>query len=192
MNFDIYLVLKELKKKRASFVSEADFQFSLAWEIQTQYPNAKIRLEYPFNFNKSTYLDILVVLNDDLYPIELKHKTKRHGAKDIGCYNFLKDITRIEKIRKECSNFKKGYCIMLTNYKSYLDSPREEVYYWDLRLTNKRKIEKNSILSFSENFALHKKFPPLKIENEYTIIWEKYSKLNKNNEQWYLLINEVL
>lgn len=49
---DIEQVLKELAKKRPVFHSEADFQHALAWEIQITYPDANIRLEKPFQFDK--------------------------------------------------------------------------------------------------------------------------------------------
>lgn len=37
MEFDLQLVLDTLKKKRKIFVSEADFQLELAWEIKKAY-----------------------------------------------------------------------------------------------------------------------------------------------------------
>lgn len=83
------------------------------------------------------YIDIWVEINKMVYPIELKYKTikctlkdgseeyklKQHGACDIGCYLYLKDVERIEHISKSLGdNFGKGYAIMLTNDHLYWDN----------------------------------------------------------------------
>lgn len=71
---DIHKVIASLQSKRPLFHSEADFQLALAWEIQSYYPEAEIRLEY--NFPKvlgSLYVDIWVKLHDTFIPLELKY-----------------------------------------------------------------------------------------------------------------------
>ena len=100
---DINRPLLELKKKRQIFHSEADFQFALAWEIQRCYPDAKVRLEYcPAEIDPSMHIDILVIMDELWYPIELKYKSlkctklvedeiyklKNHGAQDLGRYDY--------------------------------------------------------------------------------------------------------
>ena len=102
---DLQFPLSRLKNKRKVFHSEADFQFALAWELQLQYPDASVRLEYPPPNDPTKYVDILLRLGDDVYPIELKYKTKlfsavvggepyylkNHGAQDIGKHDFVKE-----------------------------------------------------------------------------------------------------
>ena len=196
MEFDIYNIIEKLKEKRKSFVSEADFQFSLAWEIQTLYPDAKILLEYPLDFDKSMHLDILVILNNKWIPIELKHKTEIHGAIDLGAYSYIKDISRIESIRKnKADKFHKGYTIMLTDFINYRLFPKKkDVGYWDFNLKDGRIIEENTELSFPKNYKIAKKHPSIKIISEYSIKWDIYSNKNDNNEDeiWYILINEIV
>ena len=111
---DIDKIMYQLSRWRPIFHSEADFQFSLAWMIKEQYPNCDIRLEFVPEFNSNLHLDILVILDGKWIPIELKYTTrkciktindevyvlKEQGAKDQGCYNYLKDIMRIEEISK--------------------------------------------------------------------------------------------
>jgi len=106
---NLIYIIDTLRTKRMVFHSEADFQFALAWQIQQSYPDADIRLEYPASNKTKEYVDILVKLNDDVYPIELKYKTKRlsislddevyalkqHGAGGFGSYDFIKDICRL-------------------------------------------------------------------------------------------------
>lgn len=122
---------------RPIFHSEADFQFSLAWIIKEIYPDCEIRLEYVPDFNTNLHLDILVILDGKWIPIELKYTTKKciktindevyvlkeQGAKDQGCYNYLKDIMRIEEFRNKTSKFIEGYAIKITSEMSYLKPP---------------------------------------------------------------------
>ena len=114
---DIDAVLKQLKNKRPIFHSEADFQFALAWELQQQYPDASLRLEYAPPDDRQKHIDILMRVGDDIYPIELKYKTAAfravvngeqysltdHSAQDLGKYDFVKDICRIEAFREHIS-----------------------------------------------------------------------------------------
>src|SRR5660398_105525 len=116
------------------FYSEADFQFAFAWEIKSIYPEVNVRLEYAYKINDKIYhIDILVMIEGKFIPIELKYKSlkkslivgeeefhlKNHGAQDIGKYDFIKDIVRVESILSSGSRFAEGYSIMLSNDPSY-------------------------------------------------------------------------
>jgi len=126
--FDIKECIEKLSKRRDIFHSEADFQFALAWEIQREYPEADIRLEYcvkdvPKIHNEdgqNMHIDIMVSFDNDCklsdkrwIPIELKYKTakfvgtdikdepydlKGHAAQLLGRYDFIKDIERLERL----------------------------------------------------------------------------------------------
>ena len=132
---DLQQIIAILAKRRKAFWSEADFQFELAQEIKTMFPAAQIRLERPFpnSVGKRNYIDIVVELNGELFPIELKYKTKEatitdfsgesillqnHSATDFGCYDYLKDIYRLE-VLKSIANHQRGFAIMLTNDPAY-------------------------------------------------------------------------
>ena len=149
--FNIDLIMSKLKEKRKIFVSEADFQLEIAWIIKEIYPNAKVRLEYCPSFDFNMHIDILVVIDNKWIPIELKYKTKgckknidneifnlkNHGAKDVNCYLYLKDIQRIEKIRDNVSEFIEGYTIFITNELSYTRKTlKQECVYKQFSLEN--------------------------------------------------------
>lgn len=131
---DINPLIKLLSKNRKILVSEADFQFAIAWEIKQNMPQAEVRLEYcPADIDKSMHVDVLVKNNGLWYPVELKYMTlgcdvivneeryflKNQGAQDIRRYDFLKDIMRIEKLVSTGSPFSKGFAVLLTNDRSY-------------------------------------------------------------------------
>ena len=134
---DIHEIIRQLSIWRPIFHSEADFQFSLAWIIKEIYPDCEIRLEFVPDFNTNLHLDILVILDGKWIPIELKYTTKKciktindevyvlkeQGAKDQVCYNYLKDIMRIEEFRDKTSKFIEGYTIKITSEMSYLKPP---------------------------------------------------------------------
>lgn len=132
---DIHQILTTALNKRSIFHSEADFQHHFAWEIH-RAANAEvdIRLEFPLSSvgsNRWEYCDVLI-RGASTIGIELKYKTKKlsvdvdcelfelkqQGAQDLGRYDFLKDICRLESWCEQ-QKISKGYAILLTNDPSY-------------------------------------------------------------------------
>ena len=61
-------------------MSEADFQHSFAIELRDKFKGKKdaVYLEYPIRQGKKyAYIDIVLVHKQEMYPIELKYKTKK-------------------------------------------------------------------------------------------------------------------
>lgn len=134
---DIHNLLTELAGERPLFHSEADFQFALAWLIQRRHPRAEIRLEYkPAYTDRRGYLDVWTRLDDRAVALELKYFTRRlqfrlgeeeygltnQSAADIGRYQFLKDLARVEAIVASRPTTT-GYALALTNNDQYWKSP---------------------------------------------------------------------
>ena len=150
------------------------------------------------------YIDIWVEINEKVYSIELKYKTiqctitdgsdeyklKQHGACDIGCYLYLKDVERIEHISKSLGdNFGKGYAIMLTNDHLYWDKPNtstDTTIFRDFRIHKGRKIVAGATLDWgtpSDNRpAWQKRLGPFNLNHDYTINWGDYSNFNMEGE----------
>lgn len=141
---DLQDILTQFGKKHRIFHSEAQLQFELAWEIRKKV-NCRVLLEVltmeePIsNKIKRYYTDIVLEDNDYRVAIELKYKTAEfkgendvvellnHGAVDLGRYDFLWDVYRLEllqnpnknsqvNVRKKCE---KGFAILLTNEEKY-------------------------------------------------------------------------
>lgn len=194
--FDINKVIDRLKLMRQIFVSEADLQLELAWVIKELYENAIIRMEYCPIFDLNMHIDILVIIDNKWIPIELKYKTKgcskivnneifnlkNHGAKDINCYLYLKDIERIEKIKSNEKLFEKGYAIFITNDMSYIKEPLKKSFYEEFALTDgaikrdtmswKVGVGKGTTKGIEE---------PIKLNGVYEINWEDYSIIDNSN-----------
>lgn len=208
-NFDIERILTKLRSKRKIFVSEADFQLEMAWIIKEEYPNTKVRLEYCPSFDSKMHIDILVIMNNEWIPIELKYKTKSftydidnekfelkgHGAKDINCYLYLKDIQRIEKIKKNVPEYKIGYTVFITNDLCYMKNPRKSnCVYKEFSLED--GIIKKGTLNWSKEASEGTKKNcenPIKLKGTYPIKWKNYSKINDTNTGVFMyLVNEII
>ena len=140
MNLSISEVLTVLAKQRPIFHSEADFQHAIAWEIHKHLPRTSVRLERPVeisHLNKRIYADIWIEQDGDVLAIELKYKTRAlqvlvkseqyslrsQSAQDLGRYEFIKDIKRVENIVVNRKPQASGYAILLTNDPTYWTQP---------------------------------------------------------------------
>lgn len=217
--FDIITILEELKKRRI-FTSEADLQLELAWIIKQKHPDSIVRLEYCPEFNSNMHIDILVILNNKWIPIELKYKTgeihytdkngckynlKLHSAHDYGCYDYIKDISRIESIRdNKPDKFEKGYTIFITNDDIYINGPRKNSSYTPFSLQQNRKINSNEKLNWLGNKAVDEKHKaPIILKDTYYINWQEYPfsvfsddelespEKSQKTKEFYVLYNEI-
>lgn len=193
---DPYAVIKTLSQDRPVFYSEADFQHAFAWQLHTDHPNLKIRLEYPFDSedDKINHIDVVSFGENEIIAFELKYKTtqflvplsgeifylKGHYAQDIGRYDFLKDIERLEKYVNRHKN-STAYAILLTNDSAYWNpSSREKSVCDQFRLTDQRVITRE--LSWSETAGkgtIKGREAPIKLKGSYTCNWRDYSEFEK-------------
>ena len=198
-------VLEELAKERPLFHSEADFQHSLAWKIHEKKGNLKIkdiRLERNAfeKEGKNNYVDIILTTVDNKYiPIELKYKTKKgrfesnnetynlknQGAMDFGCYDFIKDIERIETFKqKHKEGYATGFSIFLTNDLAYTRDTGRDSCYRDFKINEGRTIKKKQSLNWAkEEKQWQKGRPSINLDSNYKFEWNLYSK--KDGTQGY-------
>ena len=174
----------------------------------------EVRLEYPQtddsgNNNRKMHIDILLIDSETRkwIPIELKYKTKgctitvkdpkdasnkeeetfflaNQGAKDIGCYDYLYDIQRIERLRDlKKEQFEAGYAIILTNEMSYTNKPgREGCFYKEFSIHD--DAVKHGDLKWDKNTGSGTKRgreEGIHLDGTYTINWEEYSHPDKND-----------
>ncbi len=204
---DIKTQMCELSKKRKVFHSEADFQFALAWQIQKSHPTANIRLEYCPKEFANMHLDILVELDGKNYPIELKYKTnyidkmvdgeyfrlKKHGATDVGRYDFFADVSRIEKFKGALDNCERGFVVILSNEQSYWSIPKStKSTVCDLFRIHESRVVSGS-LSWTNNPSkgtIKNREKPIVLLNTYNLSWNNYSDIGSEryNIFKYLLL----
>ena len=190
---DLERALQKLHLKRRIFNSEADFQFALAWEIQQEYPDSSVRLEYiPFDHNERMHVDIWVIWRGEIIPIEIKHfalpikvfdageacQLKYQGAEDNGRYDFIKDITRIEGlVYNNNDSISRGYVLLLTNDYGYWLEPKRTRVTNDIQFRIHSGKELSGTMSWLGPVDANIKDsrnPRLTLRNAYSMDWKDY------------------
>ncbi len=203
-SFDIYLVLDELRKRKKIFRDENDFRQELDDVIREMYSNARVKIEYPAPFNPKKDIDIVVIMDNDYYPIELKYKKRAFkgivdnieynlstdSAQNENCYHALKDIERIEKFKNNEPLFKKGYTVFLTNDLSYLNEPRENAEYKEFSIHE--NAVKTGTLNWNRETPKTGFEEPIILNGTYTMNWKEFSKINDEKAGTFMyLVNEI-
>ncbi len=189
---EINKILSALAEQRPIFHSEADFQHAFAWEIHQQLPEASVRLELPVQVGKQfLHIDVWVAYQDAVLAVELKYKTrglsiqigneqyhlKNQSAQDIGRYDFLKDVQRLERVGAQHQNFK-GYAILLTNDSAYwVKSTDFKTVDADFRLYDGRVIE--GVLAWSDKASdgtKKNRERAIELQGKYRLCWTDYSR----------------
>lgn len=178
--------------ERPVFHIEVDFQFALAWKIQKENPDAEIRLEYRVPEFPGRYTDIWIKAENPI-AIELKYKPvsvaleskgeffelKKQGAQDLGRYDFLKDVQRVEEIVLKYPKTT-GYAIILTNDHLYWkSSQKQNPIDAAFRIHEGKDI--HGVLSWSEKAGKKTKEnreDPISIKGHYKSKWTTYSSVN--------------
>ena len=210
---DITKLMNVLACDRPIFHSEADFQHALAWCIHDAISDGGVRLECnPFP-TKRMSLDIW--LPGIGVAVELKYKTREldllregesfalrnHGAEDFGRYDFLKDIQRLEQLRK-LPNARAGFAVLLTNNPSYWEppvpaeeDPSRHANDAAFRLHEGRTISGKVDWSKRAGLGTTKHRPPICLNGSYDLHWGNYADMGdgyKNRRFRYLAVPVVL
>lgn len=202
--FDINLVLNNLREKRKIFRDENDLKQELSNSIYDTYNNIRVDREYPANFDTKKAIDIVVIMDNKFYPIEVKYKRKTYkgivdnieynlpsdNAHNENCYRAIRDIERIEKFKDNEPKVDKGYTIFLTNDLSYLNEPRENSQYINF------SIHENSVKTGTLNWKRENPKTgfeePITLKGTYTMNWKEYSNLNDEKSGTFMhLVNEI-
>jgi hypothetical protein len=160
------------------------------------YDNVFVEYHIPSNlipnypWGENIYIDIVLEKDGLYYPIEIKFKTQRqqlpllvfgnninvtleyHGAKNIGCYDFWKDVKRIELFEQTFNNVKRGVVLFVSNDITYQNAPgNPNVGYAQFSIHQGRVIPINSALNWNGNLAVANGRPPITTNYAYSINW---------------------
>lgn len=184
---DVHAILKALAHERPVFHSEADFQHAFAWLVHETVPDHQIRLEYKPLPDERLYVDLWI--STMRLAIELKYRTRKlavthagehfglrqQGAQDIGRYDFLKEVQRLERLC--CGPADAGYAILLTNEHLYWNPSRhpgnvDEAFH----LHHGRNL--SGTLAWSPRASTgttQSREAPINLDNTYDLAWHEYS-----------------
>ncbi|MCL5006889.1 MAG: hypothetical protein M1153_01980 [Patescibacteria group bacterium] len=161
--------------------------------------------------SKKEVVDIWMEYNRKVYAIELKYKTSGatlidngerfklldQSARDLGKYDFIKDIVRLEGWKKSGgdSHIDYGYAIFLTNDAGYWKSSSRPAadasfrIYEDKELKGKLGWSNKSSGSKVSDGTIKGRENDLQLSGSYTIHWNNYSDLNNKKASFkYILV----
>jgi hypothetical protein len=206
-----------LGQRNDYFIRERDIQLYLANYfinsglfdnvfIEYHVPSNLVN-DYPWSDKNKIFIDIVLEKDEKFYPIEIKYKTTAQilpflvfgqnvnvslgdqSAKNIGCYDFWKDVKRIELITETFNLNDFGLVLFITNDSSYFVHPSPKVQYGPFSIHEGRQVLQKSFLnwddskkSISPEKALN--FPGFKISKDYKINWQN---LNLENHKYILV-----
>ena len=156
--------------------------------------NESLVLSKATNKPQNLYIDIVVEKKGEFLPIELKYKTaplkkdidrfgevlqgvdvlKNHGARDLGAYDFWRDVNRIECLMKRFGNVKNGIALFLTNDQGYWTLPKDGTNpnYANFSMKDgKHSQEKN----WQGNTAMSAARPSFNVNKVYELEWKDYN-----------------
>lgn len=190
-------ILRGLALKRPLFHSEADFKHAFAWAIQLGAPEARIRLEVPLD---GVHVDAVVSMDNSIYAIELKYKTKacaftvgseqfvlaNHGAHPPNRYRFLNDICRLEALVRK-RRVKMAWALMLTNEPLYW-RPGSSTIGSGFAIHEGTKVEGlrqwHSTAAKGTTKGVEE---PLIFQGSYQFAWELYSRFDQQEMRYPLV-----
>ena len=186
---DIGELMRSLANRRPVFHSEADFQLALGWHINSQMPEAQVRLEKPFDLDgKRVRIDIW--LAGEGIAIELKYFTqelsaclhgelfdlKEHAATDVVRHGFLQDVQRLEGIVRDGNQSgRKGIAVLLTNAPGLWNPPSGKYIPNDIAFRLHEGSVVTGRLQWRKNGALLND-DELHLSGRYSMHWQEYSK----------------
>jgi len=204
---DFRELLAALAGQRPVFHSEADFQHALAWLIHEVRPTATVRLEIPRDIDgRRAHVDVWVV-DDERLAIELKYLTtaldtvvageqfqlRNQAAQDLGRYDILKDLTRVERL-VAAGSADRGIVLALTSDSTYWRGPGlgTSPNYAAFRLMEGRKL--SGTLAWAPGTGagtMRGREASIELRGAYVCRWSDYSVVRADSsaaELRYLLL----
>ncbi len=143
------------------FNNEKQFQFEFALALKDYFDKANRKCQIHFEYRSESgnhYYDLVLEENGEFCPIELKHKALAHKAQDLGRYDFLKDVERIECFKKDNPNKKNenGFAIILTEDKAYWEKDGANFNYREFAIKDGSNVKagaKNWVTKTKLNFS---------------------------------------
>jgi len=145
------------------------------------------------NYPQKMYLDLVVKINNEYIPIEIKYKTRalkkdtqifdeekrdvellrNQGAQDWGMYGFWKDVHRLELVCDIFNTVKNGIALFVTNdplYYNRQNRDNKEVNYYNFRMEEGR-IVKGPMEWIDSDSDSAKRQPKFNLLRSYKVAW---------------------
>lgn len=209
----IKMIEHHMLKRTTYFTREQDIQIFLANVFEASPAFDQVFVEYhipaglipiyPWTDANNIYIDIVLLKDGCYYPIEIKYKTKsqaiphqifggnqqvalgHHGAQNIGCYDFWKDIKRLELYESSFQNVEQGIMLFVSNDETYRSPPLNlNAGYAQFSIHEHKSVAPNEILDWNRPLTISKNRPPIQLTKAYLIS----SKQMQLNEHYFILL----
>jgi len=189
---DMDIVLLHLAARRRVFHSEADFQFALAWQLQSDHPTADIRLETRPIPEENLRLDLFVGINGRRFAVECKYLVREidvteagerfmlrtQSAHDVRRYDTLKDVARVEQFLS-LGVADEGFVVAVTNDAAYWKpASRPDTFDASFRMHEERLVQGR--LAWADGTgvgSMKNREAAIDLEGSYRLTWRDFSSL---------------
>jgi len=198
---DLDTILSDLGARRPVFHSEADFQHALAWTIQSAYPAAQVRLEYPLRGLKGrAALDIVVRESGVTTAIEVKYckaqltievsgeafQLPSTVARDLFRHDVCKDIWRLE-YAIGTGQADRGVALVLSNDPGLWSDTGFDSIDRQFKIHHGQTLTGTLTWSDRANGTQKNREQPIQLAGHYAMEWRPYSDLGVRNGRFQML-----
>ncbi len=209
----IKMIEHHMLNRATYFTREQDIQIFLANVFEASHAFDQVFVEYhipaglipnyPWTDSNNIYIDIVLLKDGRYYPIEIKYKTKsqaiphqifgdnqqvilgHHGAQNIGCYDFWKDIKRLELYESSFQSAEQGIMLFVSNDETYRSPPLNlNTGYAQFSIHEHKSVAPNEILDWNRPLAISKIRPPIQLDRGYRVSWSPMQLKN----HFYILL----
>ncbi|MDE6340003.1 MAG: hypothetical protein K2K97_09490, partial [Muribaculaceae bacterium] len=163
--------------------------------FEYRIPNSWVADDYVWDSNLR--IDIVVYRDGEYLPIELKYPTaivkrsvlcfdedlnpnpgkfdpilKHQGATDLVCYNFWKDVRRLEVLKHKFKRVKRGLAVLPTNDRTYVEHKGKDTCCTEFRIAQGMPPKGPGMLAWRGDVSLVKSYPPFELSGQYPIDWQ--------------------
>ncbi|MDE6808530.1 MAG: hypothetical protein K2J42_00345 [Muribaculaceae bacterium] len=163
--------------------------------FEYRIPNSWVSSDYVWDSNLR--IDIVVYKNGEYLPVELKYPTalvrrsiecfdedlnpdkdplepilKHQGATDLVCYNFWKDVRRLEVLKKKFKKVKSGLAVLVTNDRKYIDHDGADTCSLEFCISKNIQSKGPGTLSWRGDVSVAKTRPAIDLDGHYPISWQ--------------------
>lgn len=194
---DVEATLKQLAHERPVFHSEEDFQRALDRAIRGSFPRVRVQLEHPLALgDRRGYADLWLRTSAGPVVLELKYRTREahvtwedeqfslreHSANDLGRYDFIKDLVRIEHLL-DAGHAAAGAVIAITNDHLYWTKPNRQTNDADFRLHDGRRLSGTMAWGPKAGDGTTRgREDALTLRRAYDVAWQPYSNVESRAE----------
>ena len=192
---DVFCNECDLQLQLARYLScsyKIHLEYFIPYSAVEAQMKSKLLSEHDYK-QQNLYIDIVVEKDGEFLPIELKYKTmpinaevyrfgeklekveilKNHGARDLGAYDFWRDVSRIECLIKRFNNVKNGIALFVTNDKGYWTLPKVGTNPNYANFSMKDGVH-NQKKTWLDDTAMSAARPSFNVNKEYELVWKDY------------------